>query len=229
MSHTYKYPRPAGTTDCVAVRFDEDQLKLLLIKRNQPPFKGSWALPGGFLDMGEDLEACVRRELEEETGLTSVYVEQLKAYGDTDRDPRGRTVSVAFLGLVRPGDHFVNAGSDASDAEWFLVDELPNLAFDHDVIISDAWEMLRRKVRVEPVGFELLPNKFPLRDLQKLYELILDQELDKRNFRKKILELDVLVDLNQFEKDVSHRAAKLYRFDKRKFQRMRKSGLSFEL
>ncbi|MBM80747.1 MAG: NUDIX hydrolase [Planctomycetaceae bacterium] len=229
MKHTYDYPRPAVTTDCVALRFSAGHLKLVLIQRAHKPFKNAWALPGGFLDMDEDLKTCVCRELEEETGITNVFVEQIKAYGTVDRDPRGRTVSVAFLGLMNPDDSQLDAGDDASDAQWFRIDQLPKLAFDHGQVIKDALALLRTKVRSEPIGFELLPKKFPLRDLQRLYEIILDQSFDKRNFRRRILDLGVLVDVGQVEKNSKHRAAKLYRFDRKKYKQMKKNEVAFKL
>jgi len=229
MSHTYEFPRPALTVDAVVFGFDDEDLKVLLIQRDIEPFEGRWALPGGFVRMEESLEDAVDRELFEETGLSQVFLEQLCTFGAPERDPRGRVVSVAFFGLVKLSDHKVQAATDARNAAWFSLGETPKLAFDHQKILNTAHERLRAKVRYQPIGFELLPEKFALRQLQHLYEVILDRSLDKRNFRKKIQKLDILHPLNEIEKDVAHRAAQLFRFDPKKYQRMQKKGVNFEL
>ena len=229
MSHNYDYPRPALTVDAVVFGFDDEDLKILLIQRDIEPFEGRWALPGGFVRMEETLEAAVERELAEETGLRRVFLEQLYTFGSLDRDPRGRVVSVAFYGLVKLSDHKVQSATDARNAAWFPVGETPKLAFDHQQIVDAAQERLRGKVRYQPIGFELLPEKFALRQLQHLYEVILDRPLDKRNFRKKIQKLDILQPLDEIEKDVAHRAAQLFRFDRKKYQRMQKKGVNFEI
>lgn len=229
MSYTYEYARPALTTDCVVFGLDEEDLKILLIQRGVPPFKGQWALPGGFAKVGEPLEETARRELEEETGLTNIFLEQLYTFSDTDRDPREHVVTVAYYALVNLLEHKVKASTDASNAAWFAIDDAPNLAFDHNKILSVAYDRLRGKIRYQPIGFELLPSKFPLRLLQSMYEKILDRMLDKRNFRKKILGMDILEELNEIETDVAHRAARLYRFNKKKYDRMVKKGFNFEI
>ena len=229
MSYTYEYPRPALTVDCVVFGFDEGDLKVLLIRRGLPPFKGGWALPGGFVHMTETPDDAARRELREETGLTNVFLEQLYTFGDVGRDPRERIVSVAYFALVALGRHALRASTDASDAAWFAVSELPSLAFDHDQIIAKAIGRLRGKVRYEPLGFELLPEKFTLSQLQHLYEAILERPLDKRNFRKKVLGMGLLVETDEIEQDVAHRAARLYRFDEAKYRRLVKRGFNFEV
>ncbi|NIP86252.1 MAG: NUDIX domain-containing protein [Planctomycetales bacterium] len=229
MPYTYAYPRPALTVDCVVFGLDEDDLKVLLIQRDQPPFAGQWALPGGFVEIEETLEEAARRELEEETGLRCVFLEQLYTYGAVDRDPRQRVITVAYYALVKLSDHRVRAATDARHTAWFSIPQLPPLAFDHAHIVHTARERLRSKVRYQPIGFEMLPHKFPLRDLQKMYETILDRPLDKRNFRKKILSMRVLVELDETETDVPHRAARLYRFDKRSYQRLSREGFHFEI
>lgn len=225
----YKYPRPALTVDCVVFGLDDEDLKVLLIQRKQPPFAGSWALPGGFVDMDETLDEAARRELREETNLSTSYLEQLYTFGAPDRDPRERVVSVAYYALVNLRDHEIRAASDAQNVGWFSVDELPTLAFDHERILDMACARLRGKVRYQPLGFELLPKKFTLRQLQSLYEKVLGHTLDKRNFRKKMLAMDLLVELDEVEQDVRHRAARLYRFDRAKYQRLEKRGFSFEV
>ncbi len=229
MSFTYKYARPALTVDCVVFGLDDDDLKLLLIQRDIEPFEGRWALPGGFVNVGEAIDDAARRELQEETGLEKVFLEQLYTFGAPDRDPREHVVSVAYYALVRMSDHRVQAATDARNAAWFSIDDVPKLAFDHHKILKTAYERLQGKVRYQPIGFELLPAKFPLRSLQHLYEVILERPLDKRNFRKKILSMDVLEELDEIETDVAHRAARLYRFDKRKYRKLVKEGFNFEV
>jgi 8-oxo-dGTP diphosphatase len=229
MPYTYDYPRPALTVDCVVFGFDEGELKVLLIQRDQPPFTGRWAIPGGFVDMEESLEEAARRELQEETGVHNLYLEQLFTFGAPGRDPRGRVVSVAYFALVKLGDHRIRAATDARDTRWFCVSQAPRLAFDHQEILELALRRLQGKVRYEPIGFELLPRKFTLSQLQHLYEVILEQPLDKRNFRKKILGMNLLQPLDEFQQDVAHRAARLYRFDPKTYRSLQKKGFHFEL
>jgi 8-oxo-dGTP diphosphatase len=226
---TYQYARPAVTVDCVLFGVDEDDLRVLLIQRDLPPFEGKWALPGGFVRIDEPLEDAARRELEEETGLGKVFLEQLYTFGAVDRDPRERVVSVAYYALVNLRDHQVHAATDARDAAWFGMNDLPRLAFDHADIVQTALARLRGKLRYQPIGFELLPKKFTLTQLQHLYELVLERKLDKRNFRKRVLAMDLLVETDELERDVAHRAARLYRFDERKYRRLAEAGFNFEL
>jgi 8-oxo-dGTP diphosphatase len=223
------YARPTLTVDCAVFGLDEGDLKVLLVKRNLEPFKGKWALPGGFVHVGEGLEDAARRELEEETGVRHLYLEQLFTFGDLDRDPRGHVVTVAHYALVKLSDHRVRAATDASDADWFPVAKHPQLAFDHRRILATALRRLQGKVRYEPLGFELLPAKFTLSQLQRLYETILERPLDKRNFRKKILGMGLLQKLPEVEQNVAHRAARLFRFDHRKYEQLRRSGFNFEV
>lgn len=229
MPYTYDYPRPALTVDCVVFGFDDGGLKVLLIQRDLEPFQGSWALPGGFVNMDESLETAALRELREETGVHDVYLEQLYTFGDLGRDPRGRVVSVAYFALVKLSSHQVRAATDAREADWFAVSDLPELAFDHARIVDTALHRLRGKVRYAPIGFELLPKKFTLSELQHLYEAILDQPLDKRNFRKKVLGMSLLQELDETQQDVAHRAARLYRFDPKSYRELAKKGYHFEL
>ena len=231
MPYTYEYPRPSVTVDCVVFGLDleAEDLKVLLIRRKHEPFAGRWAFPGGFAEMDETLEQSAKRELQEETGISRLYLEQLYTFGDPGRDPRGRTVSVAYYALVNLADHRVQAATDARDAAWFSVSDTPSLAFDHDSILAAALERLKGKVRYQPIGFELLPPKFTLSQLQRLYETVLERQLDKRNFRKKILAMGVLVETDEVQTDVSHRAARLYRFDEDKYRRLKKKGFNFEI
>ena len=227
--YTYDYPRPALAVDCVVFGLDEADLKVLLIQRKLAPFQHTWALPGGFVRIGETLDVAARRELEEEAGVTDVYLEQLYTFGALDRDPRDRVVTVAYYALAKLSDHRIRAATDAMGVGWFGLDDLPKLAFDHQGIVTRAHERLRGKVRYAPVGFELLPPRFSLTQLQRMYEIILGQDLDKRNFRKKILAMDLLVETDEFEQGVRHRAARLYRFDRRKYDRLTKQGFEFAL
>lgn len=229
MPYTYDHPRAALTVDAVVFGLDDADLKVLLIQRGQEPFIGRWALPGGFVHVDETLDQAVRRELQEETGLAKVFLEQLYTVGGLDRDPRERVVTVAYYALVRMSDHRVQAATDASNAAWFALDDLPRLAFDHEAIIEQGLKRLKGKVRYQPIGFELLPPKFSLTHLQRMYEIILERPLDKRNFRKKVLSLDILEELDEVEQDVAHRAARLYRFDERKYRQQVKDGFNFEL
>ena len=230
MAYTYEYPRPSVTVDCVVFGLDADaDLKVMLIERGEEPFAGRWALPGGFVRMEEDLELAARRELAEETGISKVFLEQLYTFGDVGRDPRGRVISVAYYALVNLPEHAVKAATDARNAAWFPVADLPPLAFDHERIVEAALQRLKGKVRYQPIGFELLPRKFTLSQLQKLYETVLERELDKRNFRKKVLSLGVLLELNEVQQDVAHRAARLYSFDEDRYRRLVKKGFNFEI
>lgn len=238
MPYTYEYPRPALTVDCVIFGLDDgSNLKVLLIQRAKSPFQHSWAFPGGFVNMDEDLETAALRELEEETGVKNVFIEQLYTFGQPGRDPRGRVISVVYYALVNLSEHPVEASSDAANVLWFDINHLPTLAFDHQIIFDTALNRLRSKVRYQPIGFELLPQKFTLAQLQRLYEVILGvSPLNKRNFRARILKMGVLKEAGQ-QKDVAHRPAKLYRFDKKKYQELHenrykdliKRGLDFEI
>ncbi len=229
MSYNYEYARAALTVDCVVFGLDDESLKVMLIERAIKPFKGKWALPGGFVNVGESLDDAAERELREETGLRQVFLEQLYTFGNPKRDPREHVVSVAYFALTNLEGHDVKADTDAANAAWFAVDDLPQLAFDHEAIVEAALDRLKGKVRYRPVGFELLPEKFTLTQMQKMYEMILEKEMDKRNFRKKVLKLGVLRDTNEVQKDVSHRAAKLYEFDEKAYRKLEKAGINFEV
>jgi 8-oxo-dGTP diphosphatase len=229
MGFTYEYPRPALTADCVVFGLDNEDLKVLLIQRDLEPFAGRWALPGGFAVVGESIEEAARRELAEETGLKDIFLEQLYTFSDPNRDPREHVVTVAHYALVNLSEHSLAPSTDAREAAWFEINDIPKLAFDHDRILKTAYERLQGKIRYQPIGFELLPQKFALRQLQQVYEKILDRRLDKRNFRKKILKMGIIEELDEIETDVAHRAARLYRFDKANYDKMVKQGFNFEI
>ncbi len=184
---TYKYPRPAVTADNVVFGYDGKQLHILLIKRGIQPFKGLWALPGGFWKPNETIEECAKRELEEETGVQDIYLEQFRVFSDPKRDPREQVITVAFVALVRKSDFTVIGGDDAEDAKWFVYNELPVLAFDYQDIVEAALQYLRERLRIEPIAFRLLDKYFTMTELQTLYETINGVEYDRRNFARKML------------------------------------------
>ncbi len=231
MAFRYEFERPGLTVDCVifGLDLDAETLKVMLIERDLEPYAGVWAIPGGFVRRGETLMEAATRELEEETGIAGVFLEQLYTFGDPQRDPRGWVVSVAYYALVAPEKHLIHATADARQARWFPITSPPDLAFDHAEILATALSRIRGKLTYAPIGFELLPQKFTIKQLQKLYEIVLGQKLDNRNFRKKIFAMDVLRELGELQKGVPHRAARLYKFDERKYNQMIKRGLSFEL
>lgn len=208
-----EYDRPSVTVDVVIFSLIDEKLRVLLVRRRNWPFADMWAIPGGFVRMEESLEAAAARELAEETGVRDVYMEQLYTFGAPDRDPRTRVITVAYFALV-PADSVDQpaAGTDAAEARWFAMDNLPELAFDHRDILEYALERLRYKLEYTMVGFELLPDVFTLSELQHAYELILDEELDKRNFRRKILSAEILEDTGRKQREGEGRPARLYRY-----------------
>jgi 8-oxo-dGTP diphosphatase len=215
--------------DCVLFGFDEGELKVLLIERNEEPFKDWWALPGNLVQEHESLDQSATRILNELTGLTDIYMEQYYTFGDVNRHPQGRVLSIAYYALLRlGGDKAVKPISNfAKQAYWRNVKDLPRLAFDHQQIFEKGMEKIKRRIKHQPIAFELLPEKFTLTQLQNVYEVILSKKLDKRNFRKKMLSFGVLKDLNEKQYGVSFRAATLYKFDKRKYAKLFSKEISF--
>jgi 8-oxo-dGTP diphosphatase len=207
--YCYDYPRPAVTTDICLFTVVEDELRILLIKRGGEPFKGSWALPGGFLAETETLDDCAARELKEETGVTDAHLEPFATFSDPDRDPRGRTITAAYLALVPAADHAVQSGSDADDARWHPLTRLPKLAFDHRDIIRAARQTLAERIDREPLALALLPDRFTLTQIQKVYEAIVGSPLDKRNFRRSILARGWIAETGDMERG-RQRPAMLY-------------------
>lgn len=214
--------------DCIIFGFDKENLKILLIKRNFEPEKGKWSLIGGFLKQDENLDEAAARVLQNLTGLDDIYMEQLFAYSKVDRDPAERTISVAYFALIDL-DPKRYEGVQHDTAQWFDLKSAPPLIFDHAEMVEKAVVRLRRRALSKPIGFELLPKKFTMRQLQELYESILDKKLDKRNFVNKVNSLDVLVKLDEKDKTVARKGAFLYRFDKRKYDRKIEQGYTFRL
>lgn len=211
MAYTYEYPHPAVTTDIVIFTVQEGALKVLLIKRGMEPFKGKWALPGGFIKIDESLEEGALRELSEEAGISGVYLEQLYSFGKVDRDPRERVISVAYYALIPADSVELKAGTDADDAAWFSVADLPSLSFDHAEILTFARERLAAKMDYSTVGLKLMPKEFTLSHLQDVYEKATDKPRDKRNFRKWIFSLNVIEATGKKYASGPHRPAMLYR------------------
>jgi len=230
MSYSYKYPKASVTVDCVVFGLDNIQkLKVLLIQRGVAPYKNSWALPGGFIQPEESIEAAAARELREETGVQEIFLEQLYTFGDVTRDPRDRVITIAYYALINIGEYTLQAQTDAKNVNWFPLNSLPVLAFDHEHILQVAKQRLKGKLRYQPVGFELLPAKFTLTQLQRLYETVLEKKLDKRNFRHKILKMNLLINTSEIETNVSHRPAKLYQFNRQRYEELNQVGFNFEL
>ena len=215
-------------TDCIIFGFHSGELKLLLFKRKLEPLEGEWSLIGSFVRLDEDIDEAAKRALKEVTGLDNVFLEQLKSYGAIDRDPGYRCISIAQYALIRINDYDEQLVEDFG-ARWFKMNEIPELILDHNAMVRDALSQLQLNARRKPIGFELLPDKFTIPQLQSLYESIYEQELDSRNFRKKLLSLDVLKKLNEKDKTTSKRGAFLYKFDRRNYQKLLKSGYNFEL
>ena len=219
--YCYKYPHPSVTTDCVIFGFDGQRLKVLLIRRGIDPYKGLWALPGGFLTPDETAEQGAARELKEETGFEASYLEQLRAYTAPGRDPRERVITIAFIALVKIAD--VCGGDDAAEARWFATDEIPQLAFDHDLILRDALTRLREKIHFHPIGHDLLPEQFTMKELQTLYESILNVNFDRRNFAKKMIHIGIL---SPIEEPKSR--PQLYEFNLKTYSELKNRGFRLE-
>lgn len=217
------------SVDAVVFGYEAGKISIILIKRKYEPFKGKWAIPGGFVLKDESLETAVERELEEETGITINYLEQLYTFGALDRDPRGRVVSVAYFGLVRPNTFKIIAATDAEQVQWFPINNLPDLSFDHQTILNAAIKRLQAKITYEPIGFELLDAKFPFSDLEKLYTTLLGRAVDRRNFRKKIIGLNILDELDEKVSKGSGRPANLFQFNEKRYFHLKKEGIIFDI
>lgn len=225
-NYCYKYPHPAVTSDCVIFGFDGVAIKVLLIQRGIEPYKDKWAFPGGFMQIDETVEECAKRELEEETGLKTTSVEQFYTFSDVNRDPRERVITVAHYALVHLEE--VKGGDDAMSAQWFAMNEIPSLAFDHDRILRMAVNRLKERICFEPIGFELLPEIFTMSALQNLYEAILEMKFDRRNFYNKMLKLGILSEAEERPKNASHRTPIKYRFNAKKYAELKQKGFRLE-
>jgi 8-oxo-dGTP diphosphatase len=222
----YRYPHPAVAVDCVIFGYDGSNIKVLLIQRKNYPYKTSWAFPGGFINMDETAEEAACRELEEETGLKGVVVRQLYTYTDIERDPRERVISIAHYALTRITE--VKAGDDAKNVRWFPLNEIPNLAFDHDIILNKALNTLKERIYFEPIVFELLPEVFKMSELQNVYEKILGIKFDRRNFYKKMNKLEILTEVEGRAKDTSRRIPIYYRFNAERYAELKQKGFKLE-
>jgi len=217
------------SVDAVVFGYKEKSLNVLLIKRDIEPFKNYWALPGGLVLENESLEHAVERELKEETNITVDYMEQLYSFGEPSRDPRNRVISVAYFALVKPEHHNIKADTDANDVAWCNINKLPELAFDHKIIFERAKNRIQNKLTYEPIGFDLLENKFLFSDLEKLYMTILEKDIDRRNFRKKILSFNILEELDEKVSEGRGRPANLFKFNQKQYFQLKKKGFLFDI
>lgn len=226
LKYCYKYPHLSVTTDCVIFSFDGTKLRVLLVQRGIEPYKGRWAMPGGFMQMNESADEGALRELHEETGLKAAYIKQFHTFSEPNRDPRERVITIAYYALVKMQE--VKGADDAADARWFALDEVPSLAFDHDRILRMALGKLRKQIHFEPVGFELLPEKFTIKELQNLYETILDVNFDRRNFYNKMRRFEILVQLDETVKPTPKKEAYLFKFNAKKYNELKQRGFRLE-
>ena len=215
--------------DSVIFSFLDGQLRVLLVKHAEGPSEGQWGLPGGWVDEEESLDSAAYRLLDKHTGLSDVYLEQLKAFGDVHRFPDERVITISYFALVKASQAMVHAGSTVFDVEWFPFNDVPEMIYDHNEILNFGIERLQHIVRHEPIGFKLLPEEFTLLELQSLYEMILETAFDKPNFRRKLLKMKLLIDTKKKQQNVSHRAANLFKFDTEVYNRLKKKGFSFDL
>lgn len=219
----------ALSIDCLIFGFRNSELDILLIRHAEGISKGRWALPGGWIRHNESIDDAASRLLTSLTGVSNVFLEQLHAFGDVNRYPGKRVITLAYYALINAENYSLSAGFTASEAKWVKINDVPRLPYDHNKIIKTGFQYLKHKVRHEPLGFNLLPKKFTLHQIQKLYEAILETELDKPNFRRKLLKMNLLVPCDEKQQDVSHRAANFYRFDKKNYKKLMEGGFTFEL
>jgi 8-oxo-dGTP diphosphatase len=219
----------ALSIDCLIFGFKKSELDILLVQHGEGISKGRWALPGGWIRYNEGTDDAATRILSALTGVSKIYLEQLKTFGNVDRYPTKRVITIAYYALVKPEDYTLHAGFTAADAQWFKISDVPELPYDHAKILQQGLQYLKHKLQHEPIGFNLLPKKFTLLQLQELYEALLGKKLDKPNFRRKLMKMNLLVPCKEKQTDVSHRAASLYRFDKKIYDRLAEKGFTFEL
>jgi len=229
-SNLQSYFQAAVSVDNVVFGFDENGLNVLLIYRGAEPFRDTWAIPGDLINLKDETpDSSAVKVLKNLTGLDNVYMDQIRTFGSLGRHPYGRVFTVAYFALIKIQDYSLEAASWAERAEWFPINKLPDLPFDHNEILSYAKDLLKMKIRKQPIGFELLPKYFTLTELQRLYEAILEKEFDVRNFRKKILSMDFISDTGLKQNSVTHRPAKLYKYNSRKYNKLLTSGFNFDL
>lgn len=229
MAYTYDQARPLLTVDNIILSYEDKQIKVLLIQRKHAPFKGEWALPGGAVSINESLEEAAQRHLRDQSGIEDAYIEQFYTFGAVDRDPRGRSVSVTYYALINSNDMTLDPGREALSAAWFNIYELPELAFDHAEILEFAIDRLKEKLKYESIGFNLLPRDFTLSDLQRLIETITGRALDKRNFRKKILGLNILKESKVIKSKNNKPLATLYHFEWEEFKKVKSESSKLTL
>jgi 8-oxo-dGTP diphosphatase len=219
----------ALSIDCLIFGFKKNELDILLVQHGEGISKGKWALPGGWIRYNESTDDAAARLLSDLTGVSNIYLEQLRSFGHVDRYPSKRVITIAYYALVKPENYMLHPGFTATDAQWFKISDVPELPYDHADILENGLKYLKHKVRHEPIGFNLLPKKFTLLQLQELYEAILEKKLDKPNFRRKLMKMNLLDPCKEKQTDVSHRAANLYRFDKKIYDKLTEKGFAFEL
>ncbi len=229
MSNSREYFKSAVSVDNVIFGFDDTDLKVLLIKRGEEPFFGEWALPGDLVYPNEDINTAANRILFDLTGLENVYLEQVSTFGEVDRHPKGRVITIGYFSLINIEKVSPRASSFANEISWKNVRDVKELAFDHFKIMTTCLYRLQTNLKLKPIGFELLPERFTLTELQLLYESVLGKQLDKRNFRKKITKMNIIKDLNIYQTGVAHRPARLYSFDAESYQQALKEGITFEI
>lgn len=217
------------SVDCVIFGFKNAQLYILLVKHGIGPTLGQWALPGSWVKYNESIDEAASRILSSQTSVENIYLEQFKTFGEIKRFPHRRVITIAYYALVNIEQFDLHPGPTEADVCWFAIQDMPTMPFDHNIIFKDCFDFLKHKVQHEPIGFNLLPPKFTLLQLQELYEAILGQKLDKSNFRKKFLKMNLLVDTQERQRDVSHRAALLYRFDEDVYNKLLMKGFTFEV
>lgn len=221
-------PIASVTVDCVLFGFIDGKLNVLLIKRGSEPEIGKWALPGGFLEKEEDIDIAARRVLELLTGVTNVFMEQFHTFGKPSRHPLARVVTVGYYALIDASHHKLKPSWHASETTWFDISDLPKLAFDHKEIFNLALKTLQKELNISPLVFELLPSKFTLSDLQNLFEIILGRTMDRRNFRRRLKTMDILIELDEVRPG-AHVGATLFKFDKKKYKALEEEGFDFSL
>ncbi len=229
MSHNLREIIKTISVDCVIFGYERSKLEVLLIRRAVDPARGMWALPGGFVKKGERTSEAAERVLHQTTGVKDAYLEEIGVFDEVDRYPLWRVFTVAHVALISPEHYGLTAGKDTSDVRWFPAHELPHLPFDHSAIVATALEKLRKRVRTQPIGFEIFPERFTLPQLQTLYEVVLGKELDKRNFRKKILSMHFVRKLREFDTNGGRRPAAYYAFDRKQYDRLKDRGFEFGL